>query len=81
MIEKVTQVINEWDPLGLFPYAPKDEYDLEIKELVKFLENCENCSVDYLGNIIYKLFSSTLGDDIFIQSLEECIEIAKKILT
>lgn len=80
MLEKVRNAINEWDPLELFPYAPKDEYSLEIKELVRFLENTQNCSIDYLGNKIYELFLRTLGTDVFNQSVEDCLEVAKKIL-
>ncbi|EAD2627645.1 TPA: DUF1871 domain-containing protein, partial [Listeria monocytogenes] len=26
MYEKVEKIINDWDPIELFPLAPKDEY-------------------------------------------------------
>lgn len=28
----VRKIINEWDPYSLFPYAPENEYELEIKK-------------------------------------------------
>ncbi|EAD8591252.1 DUF1871 domain-containing protein, partial [Listeria monocytogenes] len=30
MYEKVEKIINDWDPIELFPLAPKDEYSQEI---------------------------------------------------
>ena len=80
MIEKIEKVINEWDPLELFPFAPKDEYILEIQELSAIIESKKICSVDILGQEIYDLFLRTLGEEIFNGSLEKCTEIAKKIL-
>lgn len=81
MLEKVEIAINEWDPLGLFPYAPKDEYKLEIKELVAYLENEKLCSDYKLGKKIYDLFLRTLGSDVFTQNIESYIGIAQKILS
>ena len=26
MVEEINVIIDEWDPIGLFPFAPKDEY-------------------------------------------------------
>ena len=31
-MERITQIINDWDPIGFFPMAPKDEYINEIKK-------------------------------------------------
>ena len=30
-MDRIEQIINEWDPIGLFPMAPKDEYVEEEK--------------------------------------------------
>jgi len=30
MKEIITEIINEWDPIDLFPFAPQDEYKKEI---------------------------------------------------
>lgn len=32
IVERITQIINDWDPIGFFPMAPKDEYINEIKK-------------------------------------------------
>ncbi len=80
MLNKITDIINEWAPIDVFPYAPKDEYINEINELVAYIESVKNCSVDTLGNKIYELFIRTLGDDVFMQSIDDCGDIAKKIL-
>ena len=32
------QIINEWDPIGLFPIAPKDEYVEEIRKIEEYIE-------------------------------------------
>jgi len=33
-MERITQIINDWDPIGFFPMAPKDEYINEIKKII-----------------------------------------------
>ncbi|EAC2694899.1 DUF1871 domain-containing protein, partial [Listeria monocytogenes] len=33
MYEKVEKIINDWDPIELFPLAPKDEYSQEINKI------------------------------------------------
>lgn len=80
MIDKVTKVINDWDPLDLFPYAPKDEYSLEIAKILHFLEKKENHDENILGEEIYKIFLKTLGNDLFKENVEKCFELARKIL-
>ena len=36
----VKKVIDEWDPLHLFPCAPLDEYEQEVHLICKRLEAC-----------------------------------------
>ena len=33
----VTTIINNWDPIDLLPYAPQDEYHVEIDLIVKLM--------------------------------------------
>ena len=80
MLDKIRFIINEWDPLGIFPYVPADEYNLEIVEILEFLEKSKDISVTSLGNQIYIIFLKTLGKDVFNKSIKECIEVAQKIL-
>lgn len=81
LYEKVNEAITEWDPLDVFPFAPKDEYNLEVNELVSFLQKTENCSNNLLGKKIYEMFLRTLGEDVFAYTVEDCNEIAIKILS
>ena len=32
----IRKIINEWDPYSLFPYAPKNEYEAEIKKIESY---------------------------------------------
>ncbi|WP_220036923.1 hypothetical protein [Paenibacillus sambharensis] len=58
--EIITQIINDWDPIGLLDSgAPIDEYDLEIEEI---LLNMNTGTDDIeLANIIYKSFKDKMG--------------------
>ena len=42
MMEKITEIINEWDPIELFPMAPKDEYIEEVKLIYEYLHKHHN---------------------------------------
>lgn len=33
----IRKIINEWDPYSLFPYAPENEYESEIKHIESFV--------------------------------------------
>ncbi|MBO4368017.1 MAG: DUF1871 family protein, partial [Clostridia bacterium] len=78
--KKVTikDIINEWDPIGLLPYCPEDEYRLEISDIEFFLKRTK--PENELGEYIYSVFVKAFGNDIFLRPVSECCEIAKKIL-
>lgn len=80
MLKKIIEAINEFDPLDLLPFAPPDEYDKEINEIYSFLENSTNCDVNMLANKIYSVFETSLGNDIFLKSIEDCRSVAEEIL-
>ncbi|MDY6064945.1 MAG: DUF1871 domain-containing protein [Finegoldia sp.] len=71
----VENIINEWDPYSLFPYAPKDEYNNEIDLIENFIktENNENKLALFLKNIFET-------DIIFEENKRNFLEISKKIL-
>ncbi|PRA03861.1 MULTISPECIES: DUF1871 family protein [Paenibacillus] len=75
----VKKIIDEWDPLDLFPYAPEDEYEEEIKKIEEYIRNA-SLDKDTLAKEIYTMFRRRFGSDIFTESLESCITIANKIL-
>jgi len=81
MIKQIENIINEWDPLDLFPLAPLDEYSIEIKKIVNYLENIKEYSVGELAEKIHEIFTEMFGQENFTKSLSECTEISKKILS
>jgi len=76
--EIISKIINEWDPIDLFPCAPKDEYDDEIDLISKLFD--ESTNLEYLANGIRKIFVEQFGNDVFTRSFSECVDIAKRIL-
>lgn len=79
MRKKVAKIINDWDPIDLFPYSPKDEYEVEINLISKLLD--ETTNLEHLAYNINAIFIKRFGDDVFTRGYNECINIAKKILS
>lgn len=50
----IRKIINEWDPYSLFPYAPDNEYESEIRKIEKFIST-NNSKVD-LSKFIKSIF-------------------------
>ena len=78
--ELLTQAINEWDPIGLCPITPEDEYCEEIKEIENFLLQNNNIDVNLLSLKIFDIFVTSFNVDIFKYNREECKPIASKII-
>ena len=76
----VKKIINEWDPAGLFPMAPIDEYELEICRIVDYIDSTKIVQVDDLSERIESVFTKTFGDDSFGKNIEDCKTVAKKII-
>lgn len=73
------KIINEWDPIRVFPLAPKDEYFQEVKEIEGILQR-KAISVEELAIEIHRIFLDAFGKDLFKYTLEECNTISKKIM-
>jgi len=78
MIEKINTIIDDWDPIGLFPFAPKDEYLDESQSIYNGYKNEMNTKE--LANVIYQVFLNSFGINTFTKSISECEKIADKIL-
>ena len=78
--EKISNIINRWDPVKIFPMAPEDEYYDEIKKIKEYIEKNRELSVDKLALKINEIFVQSFGKDIFNKSLEECYTIADQIM-
>ncbi|WP_187377755.1 DUF1871 family protein [Paenibacillus senegalimassiliensis] len=72
------QIINEWDPMSLFPHFPENEYRTEIEKIYNSYN--KSCDKESLGKLIYKVFVDEFGDDVFKFDEKKCTEIASLIL-
>lgn len=78
MYEKIQEIINDWDPIDLFPLAPKDEYSQEINKIMNTVKENPGIDWDKLAIAIRKIFLDSFGETLLFKNNEE--EIAKKIL-
>lgn len=83
MIREITikNMIDKWDPIGLLViHAPLDEYDSESKKIYNLVSGKKDLDSYELGMIIHKVFIEYFGDNIFLKTVDECIEIANTII-
>lgn len=80
MIEKnkIKKVIDNWDPIGLFPFCPPDEYSGEINEIFSIV-NIGIKSSEELGKIIFNVFKKYF-DELFTKNEKDCITVAETII-
>jgi hypothetical protein len=78
-LNTIKDIIDAWDPIGLLPYAPSDEYNPEIEEIEKLFQTTTD--VEELGNGIYSTFIKWFDEDCFCKSRNECMDIAQQIVT
>ncbi len=78
--EIMIKIINEWDPIDFFPMAPEDEYSNEILQVENFLFNNWDVDVQTLAITIDNVFASSFGRDVYLADIDDCVEIADKIL-
>ncbi|HAM2160018.1 TPA: DUF1871 family protein [Listeria monocytogenes] len=78
MYEKVEKIINDWDPIELFPLAPKDEYSQEINKIISIVQENHNIDMNVLAKGIRKIFIDSFGENLIFKNKED--EIAEKIL-
>ncbi len=67
--------IDEWDPMGLFPCAPDDEYEHEIIEVCSSYRPGMTAPelATIIKNVINRCFAENLED-------EHCLPTAEKII-
>ncbi|MCC8438709.1 YugE family protein (plasmid) [Brevibacillus sp. M2.1A] len=74
--EHVKKVINDWDPMDLLEIgAPTDEYESEVEEIVKVLQDTIDANelAEEIKQVFVRYFSQSLG-------LSECKKAARAIL-
>ncbi len=57
----IRDIINEWDPICLFPMAPENEYEDEIKQIYNLL-NGEDLSIERIEEGIERIFIKSFGE-------------------
>lgn len=77
---ELLQIINDWDPIGIIAFSPCDEYLPEINKIEKYLQACDKVDVQSLANEIKGIFTDFFGVNVFTRQIDECENIAKKIL-
>lgn len=80
IMKKISEIINEWDRIDLFPLAPIDEYTREIEMVEKIFSITPNITPEKLGTEIHNIFVRRFGEDVFTKNLRECDAIAIKII-
>ena len=70
----VKRIINDWDPIGLLPPAPDDEYEMEIGRIVVLLHKAESANI--LAVEIGSIFNQSFDLNI---TIEKCLPVAEKI--
>lgn len=77
----IRDIINEWDPICLFPMAPEDEYEEEIAQIHNLLIN-KKLAIEKIEEGIEEIFIKAFGEDLFyaFTSKEKCKEVAGKLI-
>ena len=60
-MKEIINFINDWDTVGLFPLAPKDEYFNEIMKIEKYLYDNASINVETLAKRINEMECSENG--------------------
>ncbi len=74
----ITLIINKWDPISLFPYAPEDEYRSEISKIYLFIKE-NNGDLSGLGTRIFQIFTESFSEQVFSGTIEQCEGVASDI--
>lgn len=79
-MDNILVAINEWDPIGFFPMAPKDEYINEIKKIYEYLNSIPNVTEEKMAQKINEIFLISFGSDVYVEDIEGCLNVAKHII-
>ena len=74
MFNIVKKFIDEFNPMGLLPHAPDDEYDIESKEITCQIN--QNSTINEIAESISEVFSKWFDEKF---EIKECVETAEKI--
>ena len=73
----IADIINKWDPIDLFPFAPQDEYKCEINSIISLVSG--TIVTDEIATGIHTIFTKSFGEDVFKKSISDCTKVAQSI--
>jgi len=74
MFNIVKKFVDEFNPMGLLPRAPDNEYDNESKKIVCQIN--QNSTIYEIAEIISKVLSKSFDEKI---EIKKCLATAEKI--
>jgi hypothetical protein len=79
MRDKIKAIIDDWDPADLLCInCPPDEYESEIEEIIKGLDNVKG--VEELAIVIQDIFTSAFREEYPKWEYRQCLTIAEEII-
>jgi hypothetical protein len=75
LLRAIKAAIDEWNPYGLLPDAPCDEFDGESRMIAAEIEDDD--SADKIAEVVSKIFSQQFEPQFF--RVEDCHDVAAKI--
>lgn len=78
--DKVMDIINDWDPIGVLPYSPKDEYLSETEKIIEIWERDKILDANNLADIIDTIFINSFGEDVYKVDRKNTLLLANKLL-
>lgn len=73
-------LLNQWDPIDLLPYAPSDEYIVEAKKIDDFILQNPNITTEELASEINEIFRNSFGEDVYKEDYNACYSVAVALL-
>lgn len=77
--DAITEIINNWDPIEVLPYAPIDEYEVEVSEILSYINSQRTIDVSGLAHRIKEIFLSRIDTVSVACEYQKCYEIAQQI--
>lgn len=78
-MDEIMKIINEWDPIGFFPMAPKDEYINEITKIYNLMISDRGIQSEQLAKAINEIFIDTFGNDVYEENIVDCRKVANEL--
>lgn len=73
--QAVKREIDKWNPYGLLPDAPHDEFNIESEDVARQIGY--DSSVEKIAKTVSRVFSDAFEPQYF--TIDACIEVAAKI--